>query len=169
MSSHIKKLWSNKTIMFVNEISMMNLSMLNKINNQCKITKFLNKNFFNLFDELSIIIFMKDFYQFSFIKKSALWKESRKNNDENANNQIIWYWFTEIVMLNQQMKQMQNFMFQNLLNWARNAVLTENNLILLNQKMIKFIFISELKNVIIVIKLNIFWYHINHFYMKHFV
>ena len=91
VSSHVKKLWFNKIIMFVNEINMMNLSMLNKINNQCKITKFLNKNSSDLFDELSIIIFMRNFYQFSFIKKSVLWKESRKNNDENVNDWIIWY------------------------------------------------------------------------------
>ena len=91
VSSHIRKLWSNKTIMFVNEISMMNLSMLSKINNQCKKAKSLNRCFSDLFDELLIVIFMKDFYQFSLIKESALWKESRKNNNENANDQIIWY------------------------------------------------------------------------------
>ena len=147
---------------------MMNLSMLNKINNQCKITKFLNRSFSDLFDELSIIIFMRDFYQFSLIKKSTLWKESKKDNDENANDWMIWHQFTEVVMLNQQMKQTQNSMFQNLLSWARNVILTENDLILLNQKMIKFIFMFELKNVIIIIKLNMLWYHINHFWMKHF-
>ena len=86
VSSHIRKLWSNKTIMFVNEISMMNLSMLNKINNQYKITKFLNKSSSNLFDELLIIIFMRNFYQFLLIRESALWKKSRKNNNENAND-----------------------------------------------------------------------------------
>ena len=140
----------------MNEISMMNLSMLSKINNQYKIIKFLNRNFSDLFDELLIIIFMKNFYQFSFIKKSALWKKSRKNNDENVNNWMIWYQFTKIIMLNQQIKQTQNSMFWNLLNWARSTVLTENDLILLNQKIIKSIFISELKNIIIVVKLNVF-------------
>ena len=50
----------------------------------------------------------------------------------------------------------------------QNTVLIKNDLILLNQKMIKFIFISELKNVIIIVKLNAFQYHINHFQMKYF-
>ena len=55
---YVRKLWFNKIIMFMNEINMMNLNMLNKINNQYKITKFLNKNFSDLFNELLIIIFM---------------------------------------------------------------------------------------------------------------
>ena len=62
VSSHIRKLWSNKIIMIINEISMMNLNMLSKINNQCKIIKFLNRSSSDLFDELLTIIFMRDFY-----------------------------------------------------------------------------------------------------------
>ena len=65
---------------------MMNLSILNKINNQYKIAKFLNKNSSNLFNKLLIIIFMRNFYQFLLIRESALWKKSRKNNNENAND-----------------------------------------------------------------------------------
>ena len=67
------------------------------------------------------------------------------------------------------MRQTQNSIFQNLLNQAKSTVLIEADLILLNQKMIKFIFMSELKNVIIIIKLNTLQHHINCFHMKHFV
>ena len=63
---------------------------------------------------------------------------------------------------------MQNFMFQNLLSQARSAVLIEDDLISLNQKMIKSIFMFELKNIITVVKLNIFQHHINYFHIKHF-
>ena len=77
--------------MFVDEISMMNLSMLSKINNQCKKAKSLNRSSPDLFGGLPIIIFMGDFYQFSLIRGPALWKEPRKDNDEDANDRMIWH------------------------------------------------------------------------------
>ena len=35
--SRVRKLWSKKTIMIIDEVSMMGLSMLSAINGQCKI------------------------------------------------------------------------------------------------------------------------------------
>ena len=68
----IKKLWSKKTIMIVDEISMTDLSMLNTINNQCKIAKSLDRNSPDLFGGLPIVIFMGDFYQFPPVRGPAL-------------------------------------------------------------------------------------------------
>ena len=89
VSSRINKLWSRKTIMIIDEISMMDLSMLSKINNQLKIAKSLDRSSPDLFGGLPIVIFMGDFFQFPPVKGQALWKEPRIGNDEDATGRII--------------------------------------------------------------------------------
>jgi len=58
VSPRVKELWSNKTIMIIDEISMVDLAMLNTINNQCKIAKSLDRGSPDLFGGLPIIIFI---------------------------------------------------------------------------------------------------------------
>ena len=99
VSSRIKKLWVKKTIMIVDEVSMIDLSMLSIINNQCKIAKSLNRESPDLFGGLPIVIFMGDFYQFPPVKRPPLWKEPRVGNDEDTNGQMIWHQFTNIIIL----------------------------------------------------------------------
>jgi len=168
VSPRVRKLWSNKTIMFVDEISMVDLSMLSKINNQCKIAKSLDRSSPDLFGGLPIVIFMGDFYQFPPIRGPALWKEPRKDNDEDANGRMIWHRFTEVVMLDQQMRQAQDPMFRGLLGRARSAALTEDDLTSLNQKVVKSIFMPELEGVTTVVKLNALRHRINRLRMEHF-
>ena len=62
-SPRIKELWSNKTIIIVYEVSMVDLAILNPINNQCKIAKSLDRGSPDLCDGLSIAIFMGYFFQ----------------------------------------------------------------------------------------------------------
>ena len=95
----IKKLWSKKTIMIVDEISMTDLSMLNTINNQCKIAKSLDRNSPDLFGGLPIVIFIGDFYQFPPVRGPTLWKEPREGNNEDVNGQMIWHQFTNVIIL----------------------------------------------------------------------
>ena len=57
-------------------------------------------------------------------------------------------------MLNQQMRQVQDSMFRGLLGRARSAILTEDDLTLLNQKVVKSIFMPELEGATTVVKLN---------------
>ena len=73
VSPRVKELWSNKTIMIIDEISMVDLAMLNTINNQCKIAKFLDRGSPDLFDGLPIIIFIGNFFQSPLVKDPALW------------------------------------------------------------------------------------------------
>ena len=58
VSPYVKELLSNKTIMIIDEISMVDLAMLNTINNQCKIAKSLDRGSPDLFGGLPIIIFI---------------------------------------------------------------------------------------------------------------
>ena len=76
-------------IMIVDEVSMIDLSILSIINNQCKIAKSLNRESPDLFGGLPIVIFMGNFYQFPPVKRPPLWKEPRVGNDEDTNGQMI--------------------------------------------------------------------------------
>jgi hypothetical protein len=101
VSTCVRKLWSRKTIMIIDEVSMMDLSTLSTINNQCKIARSLDRSSPNLFSGLPIVIFMGDFHQFPPVRGPALWKEPRNGNDEDVNGQIIWHQFTDVIILNQ--------------------------------------------------------------------
>ena len=100
-------------IMIVDKVlvSMMDLSMLSTINNQCKIAKSLNRESPDLFSGLLIVIFMGDFYQFSPVKGPSLWKEPRVGNDEDTNGRMIWHQFTNVIILDQQMRQSEDPIF----------------------------------------------------------
>ena len=116
VSSCVRKLWVKKTIMIVDEVSMIDLSMLSIINNQCKIAKSLNRESPDLFGGLPIVIFMGDFYQFPPVKRPPLWKEPRVGNDEDTNGQMIRHQFTNIIILDQQMRQAEDPNFRSLLS-----------------------------------------------------
>jgi hypothetical protein len=67
-------LWSRKTIMIINEVSMINLSMLSTINSHYKSVQSLDRTSLDLFSVLLIIILMGDFYQFPPVRGQVLWK-----------------------------------------------------------------------------------------------
>src|SRR5579871_6963858 len=127
ISPRIRKLWSKKTIIIIDKVSMIDLSMLNTINSQCKIARCLDRGTPDLFGGLPIVIFMGDFYQFPPIKGLPLWKEPRNGNDEDANGQIIWHQFTDVIILDQQMRQAQDPIFKDLLSQAKTGTLTEHD------------------------------------------
>ena len=154
--------------MIINEISMMDLSMLSKINNQLKIAKSLDRSSPDLFGGLLTVIFMSDFFQFPPVKGPALWKEPRIENDEDATGQMIWHQFTDVVILNEQMRQAEDPVFRDLLGQARAAALTEEDLHLLNSKVITSLFKLELKDATTVVKLNALRHYINRVQMEQF-
>jgi len=75
-----------------------------------------------------------DFHQLSPARGPALWKEPRTGNSEDANGRIIWHQFTDIIILDQQMRQAEDAPFRDLVGRARAATLTEDDLALLNSK-----------------------------------
>jgi hypothetical protein len=168
MGSRVRKLWSKKTIMIIDEISMMDLSMLSTINNQCKIAKSLDQNSPDLFGGLPTVIFMGDFYQFPPVRGLALWQEPRKGNDEEENGRIIWHRFTDVIILNEQMRQSQDPIFHSLLSRARSATLTEDDLDQLNSKTITSLLTPGLENVTTVVKLNNLRHYVNRVQIQHF-
>ena len=105
---------------------------------------------------------MGNFHQFPPIKGPALWMEPRPENNEDVDGQIIWHQFTDVIILDQQMRQEQNPVFRDLLSRARTATLTSSDLDLLNSKVISSLFTPELENTMTIVKLNSLHHHINH-------
>jgi hypothetical protein len=168
VSSRVRRLWSRKTIMIIDEVSIVDLSMLSTINNHCKIARSLHRSSPDLFGGLPIVIFMGDFHQFSPVRGPALWKEPRTGNDEDANGRIIWHQFTDVIILDQQMRQAEDPAFRDLLGRARAATLTEDDLALLNSKTTTSLLAPDLEHATTVVKLNVLRHHVNRLQMEHF-
>jgi len=147
---------------------MLDLTSLNMINNQCKIAKSLDRSSPDLFGGLPVVIFMGDFFQFSPVKGPSLWRKPRDKNDEDTNGQMIWYRFKEVIILNEQMRQAQDPEFRELVGRARTSTLTEEDLALLNTKVIASFFMPELENATFVVKLNALRHRINLTRIEHF-
>ncbi len=75
---------------------------------------------------------------------------------------MIWHQFTNVIILNQQMRQAEDPLFQDLLSQARVGAFTEDDLKLLNSKVITSLFTPELENATTIVKLNTLCHQINH-------
>jgi hypothetical protein len=58
--------------MIIDEISMINAKMLIKIDNNCVIAKARERDTNNLFKNISIVILMRDFFQFASMTEKSL-------------------------------------------------------------------------------------------------
>ncbi|KAJ5215235.1 uncharacterized protein N7498_001642 [Penicillium cinerascens] len=64
ISTRVRRLWARKTILVIDEISMVDLKMLSVINNQCKVARSLPRSSPDLFGGLLVVILIGDFFQF---------------------------------------------------------------------------------------------------------
>ena len=79
---------------------------------------------------------MGDFYQFPPVKGLPLWRQPRPNKEEEIAGQQIWHRFTDVIILDEQMRQAEDLPFQEFLHRVRNAALTIDDLVFLNSKVI---------------------------------
>jgi hypothetical protein len=70
---------------------------------------------------------MGDFYQFPPVKGLALWKEPRKWNAEDAKGLWIWHQFTNVIIVREQMRQVQDPDFRDFLDRVRTTTCTEED------------------------------------------
>jgi hypothetical protein len=154
MGTRIRKLWSQKTIMIIDEVSIMDLGMLSVINNHCKTARSLDKTSTDFFGSMPMVILMGDFFQFPPIHGLPLWKTLRSENNDKHNGQLIWHQFKQVIILDEQMRQTNDPTFWSLLSQVRSRKLTINNLNLLNSKVIPLLIAPELENATIIVRLN---------------
>ncbi|KAJ5100153.1 hypothetical protein N7532_007154 [Penicillium argentinense] len=165
--SRIKRLWERKTIIIVDEVSMMDLTMLSMINNHCKMAKSLDRNSPEFFGGLPIVIFVGDFFQFSPVRGPALWRVPRLNKDEDEIGQLLWHQFTQVIILDEQMRQTEDLSFRDFLLRARSGSLTSNDLSL-NSKAITSLADPQLEGAMTVVKRNSIRHMVNRIQMEKF-
>jgi hypothetical protein len=62
VAPRVRSLWSRKTVMIIDEVSMIDLSVLSIINTHCKIARSLDRSSPHLFGGLPVVILMGDFH-----------------------------------------------------------------------------------------------------------
>jgi hypothetical protein len=169
MNSRVRRLWSRKTIMIVDEVSMMDLRMISVIDNQCKIAKALDRSCPDLFGGLPVVIFIGDFFQFPPVLGPALWREPRRGLDEDENGRLLWHQFKEVIILDEQMRQAEeDTQFRDLLSRARTGTLTEADRSFLNSKTVTSLVSPQLEYATTVVKLNSLRHQVNRVRLEEF-
>ncbi|CEO59597.1 hypothetical protein PMG11_04269 [Penicillium brasilianum] len=162
----VRRLWCRKSIMIIDEISMVDLSALSIINTHCKIARSLSRSSPDLFGGLPIVILMGDFCQFPPVQGQALWKLPRNETDEDG--KIIWNQFKQVIILDEQMRQAEDLPYRNLLTRARNATLTYDDMLTLNSAAISSIADPHLQATTAIVKLNALRHVINRIQVERF-
>ena len=169
MTSRVRRLWSRKTIMIVDEVSMMDLTMVSVIDNHCKIAKSLDRSSTDLFGGLPVVIFIGDSFQFPPVRGPALWKEPRRGVGEDENGRLLWHQFRQVIILDEQMRQSEDAPFRDLLSRARIGTLTEADRPVLNSKAITSLASPQLEHATTVVKLNSLRHQVNRVQIEQFV
>ncbi|KAH7111386.1 hypothetical protein EDB81DRAFT_363240 [Dactylonectria macrodidyma] len=81
---------------------------------------------------------------------------------------MVWHLFKEVIILNEQIRQAQDPIFRDLVRRARASALTEEDLALLNTRVITSLFMPELEGATFVVKLNALRHHLNLVRTEHF-
>ncbi|EPS29066.1 hypothetical protein PDE_04014 [Penicillium oxalicum 114-2] len=84
VGTRVRRLWSWKTIMIIDEASMIDLFALSIINMRCKIARSLDRSSTDLFGGLPVVILMGDFHQFPPVQGQPLWKLPRNETEQDG-------------------------------------------------------------------------------------
>ena len=103
VTPQIYSLWQGKTILFIDEISMVSLNMLHTINQQCGRIRAVGQESTSILGALPIVVFMGDFHQFAPIKAQPLWQTPK--GPLATLGQLVWHRFTDVIILDEQMRQ----------------------------------------------------------------
>lgn len=157
-------IWTQCYVLIINEISIIELNILSNIAIQLAKVRGLSNKSTLIFGEPLIIIFIKDFYKFSSMIGWSFWEEVY--TIEDLYNKMLWTSFNTIITLTQQMRQINNSIFNTLLHCTCIGFLIDANVVVLNSKVAKeFSLHNILKNTIIVEK-NKFRYMINQLWVE---
>ena len=151
----VRRLWSGKTIMFVDELGMIDLQNFYLMNRHCNLAKSVDKDSTELWGGLPVVIFLGDFYQFPPVQGLPLWKQPSKNNNNEVYAHFLWRQFNQVVILDEQMRQSSDPAFREFLSRARVGAFTNEDLEFLNSKVISSLDAPELDNATVVAKRHI--------------
>jgi len=99
----LQRVWSQKSILIIDEISMVDQAWHGKINQRCAFLRQQEDPMTKMFGGLSIVILMGDFFQFPPINfgAKALWRESDSRLDEEE--RMVWERFQSVIILEESM------------------------------------------------------------------
>lgn len=166
VSARVRRLWSQKTIMVIDEVSMIDQSALAIINMHCKAARSLGRDSSQLFGGLPVVILMGEFQQFPPVQGQPLWKHPRSEADQDG--KLIWSQFKQVVILDEQMRQTEDLKYRSLLTRARFGTLTYNDMLSLNSKVITSLDSLDLQKATAITKLNALRHVINRVQIERF-
>jgi hypothetical protein len=168
VTARVRKLWARKAILVIDEMSMIDLKMLSVINDQCKVARSLPRSSPDLFGGLPIVILMGDFFQFPPVRGPPLWKNPRYGNDEDAAGRLIWHRFQNLIILDEQMRQLEIPSFCDFLTRTRHAALTEDDTTRLNTRVIRSLTDPVSEGATVIVKLNALRHLVNRIRIENF-
>jgi helitron helicase-like protein/PIF1-like helicase len=166
VKSQTYSLWRGKTTLFIDEISMVSLTMLNTINQQCNKIRAVGQDSTAILGALPIVVFMGDFHQFAPISAQPLWQTPK--NPRASLGQLIWHRFTDVVILDEQMRQHDDLEFQGLLRRARAGTITTADVDALNARVMQSLPPCDGVDSVCVTRTNKRRHHINRLQMRRF-
>jgi hypothetical protein len=128
---------SHKKILIIDEVSMVSLENLVQINDRCNAIWDLNRASDTVFGGLPVVVFLGDFNQFRPVRGHAIWSQIISDIAVLQSGKSIWGHFTKVVILTEQMRQAEDLEFQDLLQRARSATLTEDDVATLNSRTVE--------------------------------
>lgn len=123
---------SHKKIFILDEISMVSLENFVQINDRCDAIWDLNRASDTVFGGIPVVIFLGDFNQFRPVRGHAIWSQTINDIAVLQSGKSLWCHFTRVVFLTEQMRQAEDPEFRDLLQRARSATLTEDDVAMLN-------------------------------------
>lgn len=127
---------AHKKIFIVDEVSMVGLEALGQLDNRCNAIWDTNREGSTAFGGLPIVIFLGDFNQFTPVADCAIWRQDISHNQVHKTGRSIWNRFNKVILLTEQMRQAEDILFQGMLERARSATLTEEDIHILNSQMV---------------------------------
>jgi hypothetical protein len=164
VSSLVYSLWNRKTIIIIDEISMVSLTMLYTINQQCNKIQAVQQDSTAILGAIPIVVFLGDFHQFPPIQSQPLWQVPK--GPQAALGQLIWHRFTNVIILDEQMRQQGDLEFQSLLHRARAGTMTTADVATLNRQVTQSL--GDGLDSVCVIRSNKRRHHINRLQMQRF-
>ena len=163
----LNKVWLKRFSLIVDEINMISLELLAVMNKQLLKRK-IDTFSISFFEELSLMILMKDFYQFVSIKKHSLWDKSTSSDINEHHEKSLWKKFSMMITLTEQMRQRFDNDFQILLKRAKSDKFDIENVVLLNSRTATDLFSCESFDSVVVVQFNQIKHLINRLQIERF-
>ncbi len=125
---------AHKKIFIIDEVSMVGLEALVQLDDRCNALWDPKRVGSTVFGGLPMVIFLGDFNQFTPVCGHAIWRQDVSHSQVLQAGKFIWNRFNKIVLLTEQMRQADDLLFQAILDRARSATLTEEDVAILNSQ-----------------------------------